>query len=215
MHESWREFLEGEFEQDYFKELAKFLKQAYAERVILPPKQKVFRAFSTDLEQVKVVIFGQDPYHQLGVANGLAFSVRKGQKLPASLMNIYKEIDNDLGQHHNIDGDLSAWQKQGVMLLNDVLTVEAHQAGSHRDKGWEVFTDACIRYLNEKRPHLVFILWGSKAREKKKMIDTAKHLIIESAHPSPLSAYRGFFGSKPFSRANRFLREKGETEIKW
>ncbi len=215
MHESWREFLEGEFEQDYFKELAKFLKQAYAERVILPPKQKVFRAFSTDLEQVKVVILGQDPYHQLGVANGLAFSVRKGQKLPASLMNIYKEIDDDLGQHYNIDGDLSAWQKQGVMLLNDVLTVEAHQAGSHRDKGWEQFTDACISYLNEKRPHLVFILWGRNAREKKKMIDTGRHLIIESAHPSPLSAYRGFFGSKPFSRANQFLRERGEKEINW
>ena len=215
MHESWKPFLESEFAKPYFMELSQFLRAEYENKTIFPPKSLVFRAFTTDLNQVKVVILGQDPYHTPGAAHGLAFSVPSTERIPPSLVNIYKEIDADIGQHANPSGSLKNWQDQGVMLLNNVLTVEAHKAGSHRGRGWETFTEATIRYLNEVRPHLVFILWGRDARSKKPLIDTSKHLVLESAHPSPLSAHAGFFGSRPFSKANEFLKAHGENEIQW
>ena len=215
MHESWKPFLKSEFDKPYFKELAVFLKDAYANKIIYPKKAQVFRAFSTDLDEVKVVILGQDPYHTPGAAEGLAFSMPSSQPVPPSLINIYKEIDNDIGFHENASGNLGAWQKQGVMLLNTVLTVEAHKAGSHRGKGWETFTTEVIKYLNETRPHLVFILWGRDARNKKSLINSEKHLVLESPHPSPLSAHSGFFGNHHFSRANEFLKEHGMKPIKW
>ena len=214
MHESWKSFLESEFSKPYFKDLAKFLHEEYEKKTIFPPKQAVFRAFSTDLEKVKVVILGQDPYHTPGVADGLAFSVSaKSNYMPPSLINIYKEIDSDIGAHVNKNGDLTSWQKQGILLLNNVLTVEAHKAGSHRGKGWEIFTEAVIKYLNASKENLVFILWGRDARNKRNLIDSSKHLILESAHPSPLSAYHGFFGSKPFSKTNEYLNAHGKTPI--
>ena len=215
MHESWKEFLNAEFEKPYFKDLAKFLHEEYETKTIFPRKELVFRAFATDLNEVKVVILGQDPYHTPGAAEGLAFSVPNSQPIPPSLINIYKEIDSDIGKHMNPRGSLANWQKQGVLLLNTVLTVEAHKPKSHSGKGWETFTTATIKYLNEKRPHLVFILWGRDARNKKALIDGSKHLILESAHPSPLSAYAGFFGSKPFSKCNQFLKQNGMSEIIW
>ena len=215
MNESWKSFLKSEFEKPYFKELAAFLHEEYENKVIYPPKQLVFSAFTTDLDEVKVVILGQDPYHTPGAAEGLAFSVPNSQPIPPSLINIYKEIDNDIGQHQNPRGSLRAWQKQGVLLLNTVLTVEAHRAGSHRGKGWEAFTTEVIKYLNERRPHLVFMLWGRDARNKKILIDASKHLILESVHPSPLSANNGFFGNHHFSRCNEFLEKNGEKPIVW
>lgn len=215
MHESWKPFLQSEFAKPYFQELSTFLHQAYQNKQIFPPKPLVFNAFTTDLNQVSVVILGQDPYHTPGAAHGLAFSVPPSQPIPPSLVNIYKEIDNDIGHHANPTGNLSAWQKQGVLLLNNVLTVEAHRAGSHRGHGWETFTEATIQYLNANRPHLVFILWGRDARNKKSLIDTSKHLILESPHPSPLSAHAGFFGNHHFSRTNQFLREHQLPEINW
>lgn len=235
MHSSWKPFLEEEFKKPYFQELSAFLKQAYATKTIFPKREQVFRAFETNLDEIKVVILGQDPYHTPGAAMGLAFSVPASEKIPPSLINIYKEIDSDLGklyqdlktmnpsldlkledyQHQNKTGDLSSWAKQGVLLLNNVLTVEAHLAGSHRGKGWENFTEDVIKYLNETRPHLVFILWGRDARSKKPLIDQSKHLVIESAHPSPLSAHAGFFGSRPFTRTNNFLLEHKMKAIMW
>ena len=215
MHESWKEFLKAEFDKPYFKELSKFLHEEYEHKTIFPPKQLVFSAFTTDLNEVKVVILGQDPYHTPGTAEGLAFSVPNSQPIPPSLINIYKEIDSDIGHHANPRGSLRAWQKQGVLLLNTVLTVEAHRAGSHRGKGWETFTTATISYLNEVRPHLVFMLWGRDARNKKTLIDTSKHLVLESAHPSPLSAYNGFFGNHHFSKCNEFLAQNGMEPIEW
>ena len=215
MHESWKPFLKGEFEKPYFKDLSEFLHEEYETKTIFPRKELVFRAFATDLNEVKVVILGQDPYHTPGAAEGLAFSVPNSQPIPPSLINIYKEIDSDIGQHKNLRGSLASWQKQGVLLLNTVLTVEAHRAGSHRGKGWETFTTATISYLNETRPHLVFILWGRDARNKRGLIDTSRHLALESAHPSPLSAYHGFFGSKPFSKCNEYLTKNGMKPIDW
>ena len=215
MHESWKPFLKAEFEKPYFKDLSSFLHNEYETKTIFPRKELVFRAFATDLNGVKVVILGQDPYHTPGAAEGLAFSVPNSQPIPPSLINIYKEIDNDIGSHANPRGSLASWQKQGVLLLNTVLTVEAHKPKSHSGKGWEIFTTEVIKYLNETRPHLVFILWGRDARNKKALIDTSKHLILESAHPSPLSAYAGFFGSKPFSKCNRFLEEHKLGSIVW
>lgn len=234
-HESWKPFLESEFKKPYFQDLSIFLKKEYASKTIFPEKQAVFRAFSTNLDEISVVILGQDPYHTPGAATGLAFSVPATEKIPPSLVNIYKEIDSDLGtvykdlmtmnpnlklnpddyHHHNESGDLSNWAEQGVLLLNNVLTVEAHIAGSHRGHGWETFTENVIKYLNEIRPHLVFILWGRDARNKKPLIDETKHLILESAHPSPLSAHAGFFGSRPFSKTNAFLQENGMKQIVW
>lgn len=215
MHSSWQTFLKAEFEKPYFKDLAQFLHQEYEKKTIFPKKELVFSAFTTDLNEVKVVILGQDPYHTPGAAEGLAFSVPPSQPIPPSLINIYKEIDSDIGKHTCKSGSLRPWQKQGVLLLNTVLTVEAHRAGSHRGKGWETFTTAVISYLNETRPHLVFILWGRDARNKKSLIDGNKHLILESPHPSPLSAYSGFFGSKPFSKCNNYLKLHGLDEIIW
>lgn len=226
MHESWKEFLDSEFAKPYFKELSEFLQQEYEKKMIFPPKQLVFSAFTTDLNQVKVVILGQDPYHTPGAAEGLAFSVPYSEPVPPSLKNIYKEIEDDLGcpsicaarkvgDKLLASGSLRPWQKQGVLLLNSVLTVEAHKAGSHRGHGWETFTTETIKFLNQTRPHLVFILWGRDARNKKVLIDASKHLILESAHPSPLSAYNGFFGNHHFSKANAFLHKCGQEEIDW
>ena len=215
MHESWKPFLKSEFEKPYFQELSKFLHEAYETKTIFPKKSLVFSAFTTDLNEVKVVILGQDPYHTPGAAEGLAFSVPSSQPIPPSLVNIYKEIDSDIGKHANPTGSLRNWQKQGVLLLNTVLTVEAHKPKSHSGKGWETFTTEVIKYLNEKQPHLVFILWGRDARNKAALIDESKHLILESPHPSPLSAYYGFFGSKPFSKCNEYLKNHNLEPIVW
>ena len=215
MHESWKEFLQAEFEKPYFKELSTFLHQEYETKRIFPKKTQVFRAFSTDLNKVTVVILGQDPYHTPGAAHGLAFSVPDTEPIPPSLVNIYKEIDSEYGSHHNKTGNLKNWQEQGVLLLNNVLTVEAHHAGSHRGKGWETFTKATVEYLNTTRPHLVFLLWGRDARSKASLIDQSKHLVLESAHPSPLSAYNGFFGNGHFKKANAYLKAHNLPEIKW
>lgn len=215
MHESWKPFLKSEFDKPYFKELSKFLHQEYEDKTIYPPKTLVFSAFTTDLNEVKVVILGQDPYHTPGAAEGLAFSVPSSQPVPPSLVNIYKEIDSDIGSHKNPSGSLRNWQRQGVLLLNTALTVEAHRPKSHAGKGWETFTTATIEYLNREREHLVFILWGRDARNKKSLIDTSRHLVLESAHPSPLSAHAGFFGSRPFSKCNKYLESHGLEPIEW
>ena len=215
MHESWKPVLQAEFEQPYFKELAKFLHSAYEQKTIFPPKQQVFSAFTTDLNNVKVVIIGQDPYHEPGQAHGLAFSVKDGVRIPPSLVNIYKEIKAEYGKDIPASGKLTRWQEQGVLLLNNVLTVEAHKAGSHRNQGWEDFTLHCVEYLSEKQPHLVFLLWGRDARSKAKLIDKKKHLVLESAHPSPLSAYNGFFGNNHFRQCNDWLESQGLKPIDW
>ena len=215
MHPSWKPFLQSEFAKPYFQELSAFLHEAYATKTIFPPKTQVFRAFTTDLGAVKVVILGQDPYHTPGAAHGLAFSVPDSQPIPPSLVNIYREIDAEYGHHANPTGNLTNWQRQGVLLLNNVLTVEAHRAGSHRGHGWETFTEAVIRYLNDQRPHLVFLLWGRDARSKKPLIDASRHLILESPHPSPLSAHSGFFGNNHFRLANRFLEQHDLVPIEW
>lgn len=215
MHESWKPFLKSEFEKPYFKELSGFLHSEYETKTIFPRKELVFRAFTTDLNSVKVVILGQDPYHTPGAAEGLAFSVPASQPIPPSLINIYKEIDSDIGRHANTRGSLASWQKQGVLLLNTVLTVEAHRAGSHRGKGWEIFTTEVIKYLNRERENLVFMLWGRDARNKKTLINTSRHLVLEAAHPSPLSAYHGFFGCRHFSKCNEYLVKHGREGIVW
>lgn len=215
MHESWKEFLNSEFKKPYFVELSKFLHEEYEKKTIFPKKELVFRAFATDLNDVKVVILGQDPYHTPGAAEGLAFSVPNSQPIPPSLINIYKEIDSDIGHHNNPTGHLKNWQDQGVLLLNTVLTVEAHKAGSHRGKGWETFTTEVIKYLNDNSEHLVFLLWGRDARNKKSLIDTSKHLVLEAPHPSPLSAYSGFFGCKHFSKCNEYLIKNNKKPIDW
>ena len=215
MHESWKNFLNSEFNKPYFKELSEFLHKEYAGKQIFPPKRLVFSAFTTDLNGVKVVILGQDPYHTPGAAEGLAFSVPPSQPIPPSLVNIYKEIDNDIGRHTNPSGSLRNWQKQGVLLLNTVLTVEAHRPKSHAGKGWETFTTAVISYLNLERDNLVFMLWGRDARNKKTLIDSSRHLILEAPHPSPLSAHSGFFGCKHFSKCNEYLEEHGKKAIEW
>lgn len=215
MHPSWKPFLQSEFAKPYFQELSTFLHEAYAAKTIFPPKAQVFRAFTTDLGTVKVVILGQDPYHTPGAAHGLAFSVPDSQPIPPSLVNIYREIDAEYGHHANPTGNLTDWQRQGVLLLNNVLTVEAHRAGSHRGHGWETFTEAVIRYLNDQRPHLVFLLWGRDARSKKPLIDASRHLILESPHPSPLSAHSGFFGNNHFRLTNQFLEQHDLAPIEW
>lgn len=215
MHESWQDFLQAEFSQPYFKKLSNFLHEAYNNSVVHPPKQQVFSAFTTDLNNVKVVILGQDPYHEPGQAHGLAFSVRENVKIPPSLVNIYKEINTEFGTPIPKSGNLQRWQEQGVLLLNNVLTVEAHKAGSHRNQGWEDFTLHCVEYLSEKQPHLVFLLWGRDARSKAKLIDKKKHLVLESAHPSPLSAYNGFFGNNHFKQCNDWLKKQGLKPIEW
>lgn len=215
MHESWQDFLQAEFNQPYFKKLSAFLHEAYQNSVVYPPKQQVFSAFTTNLNDVKVVILGQDPYHEPGQAHGLAFSVRENVKIPPSLVNIYKEINSEYNTPIPKSGNLKRWQEQGVLLLNNVLTVEAHKAGSHRNRGWEDFTLHCVEYLSEKQPHLVFLLWGRDARSKAKLIDKKKHLVLESAHPSPLSAYNGFFGNNHFRQCNDWLESQGLKPIDW
>lgn len=215
MHESWKPILQAEFEQPYFKELSEFLTAEYERTTVFPPKQQVFSAFKTDLNAVKVVIIGQDPYHGPGQAHGLAFSVRDGVQIPPSLQNIFKEIHAETGAEIPNSGNLQRWAEQGVLLLNNVLTVEAHHAGSHRAKGWETFTENIIKYLNENRPHLVFLLWGRDARNKAKLVDKSKHLVLESAHPSPLSAYNGFFGNNHFIKCNKQLEQWQIAPIEW
>ncbi|MDR3546968.1 MAG: uracil-DNA glycosylase [Candidatus Pacebacteria bacterium] len=214
---SWKEKLADEFEQPYFKELSEFVRKEYLDEAVYPPPKYVFRAFELcPFDKVKVVILGQDPYHGPKQANGLSFAVNEGVTLPPSLQNIFKEIESDLGKplvHRS--GDLSRWAEQGVLLMNATLTVRARMAGSHQGHGWERFTDAVIRVLSEEREHLVFILWGNYARQKGSHIDRTKHLVIESAHPSPFSAAHGFFGSKPFSKANAYLEAHDETSIDW
>ena len=216
IEESWKQKLTPEFEKDYFIKLTEFVRAEYASKTIYPPAKLIFNAFDhCPFDDVKVVIIGQDPYHGPGQAHGLCFSVTEGIPNPPSLQNIFKEIMSDLGKPMPANGDLTRWARQGVLLLNATLTVQAHQAGSHQRKGWEEFTDAAIRLLAEEREHLVFILWGAYAQKKGAFIDRSKHLVLASAHPSPLSAYNGFFGNKHFSRTNEYLKAHGIAEIEW
>lgn len=216
IEESWRSHLQGEFDKPYFATLTQFVRSEYATRQIFPPGRQIFNAFDLcPFDHVKVVIIGQDPYHDDGQANGLCFSVNPGTPFPPSLQNIFKEISDDLGRPMPTDGDLSRWARQGVLLLNATLTVRAHQAGSHQGNGWEQFTDAVIHELSAHRDHLVFMLWGSYAKAKGAQIDTSRHCILTAAHPSPLSAYRGFFGCHHFSLANAYLTSHGLTPIDW
>ena len=216
INNDWLAPLTPEFAKPYYRELYKKVKEEYATHVIFPPSNEVFSAFElTPLADVKVVILGQDPYHNVGQAHGLCFSVKPDVEIPPSLVNIYKELHDDLGCYIPNNGYLVKWAKQGVLMLNTVLTVRAHQANSHRGIGWEEFTNAAIRVLNEQDRPIVFILWGSPAQRKKEMLNNPKHLILEAPHPSPLSAYRGFFGSKPFSQTNAFLEKNGLTPIDW
>lgn len=213
---SWKRELANEFEKDYFIKLTQFVRNEYHTTTVYPPGKLIFNAFNLcPFNQVKVVIIGQDPYHGPGQAHGLCFSVNDGIPFPPSLQNIFKEIQSDLGSPIPATGNLTRWAKQGVLLLNATLTVRAHQAGSHQRQGWEEFTDAAIRALAEKREHLVFILWGSYAQKKGAFIDRNKHLVLTSVHPSPLSAYNGFFGNKHFSRTNEYLIQHGESPIQW
>jgi uracil-DNA glycosylase len=213
---SWKEKLDGEFERPYFTELIRFVKDEYQTQTVYPAGQEIFSAFShCPFSQVKVVIIGQDPYHGPGQANGLCFSVRQGIRMPPSLINIFKEIQNDLGKPVPSSGDLQRWARQGVLLLNATLTVRASSPGSHQNKGWETFTDAAIRILAKERHHIVFLLWGAYAQKKGEFIDRTRHLVLMSAHPSPFSADRGFFGCKHFSKTNEYLRAHGITEIEW
>ncbi len=212
----WLEPLNPEFRKPYYAELFQFVKEEYAARKVFPPADDIFNAFHlTPLSQVKVVILGQDPYHNDGQAHGLCFSVKPDVDIPPSLVNIYQELHDDLGCDIPNNGYLTKWAKQGVLMLNTVLTVRAHQANSHRGKGWEEFTDAAIRILNEQDRPIVFILWGSPAQKKAAMLHNPKHLILKSPHPSPLSAYRGFFGSRPFSQTNEFLERNGLEPVDW
>ena len=212
----WLDALKGEFSQPYYKKLFQKVNEEYKTRRIFPPADDIFNAFHlTPLHNVKVVILGQDPYHGDGQAHGLCFSVRPGVDIPPSLANIYQELPDDLGCTIPNHGCLTKWAKQGVLLLNTVLTVRAHQANSHKGIGWEEFTDAAIRKLNEQDRPIVFILWGKPAQAKKAMLHNPRHLILEAPHPSPLSAYRGFFGSRPFSQANRFLEAQGVEPVDW
>lgn len=213
---SWKERLADEFEKPYFKELTDFVRQEYKTQVCYPPGGLIFNAFNLcPFDQVKVVIIGQDPYHGLGQAHGLCFSVNDGIPFPPSLQNIFKEIQADLGKEVPVSGNLTRWAEQGVLLLNATLTVRAHQAASHQRHGWEEFTDAVIRKLSQERDHLVFILWGAYAQKKGAVIDRERHLVLTSAHPSPLSAYHGFFGNKHFSLTNAYLEQYGKTPINW
>lgn len=216
IEESWKIRLQPEFEKDYFYKLTEFVKNEYRTQTIYPPGNLIFNAFNLcPFDKVKVVIIGQDPYHGPGQANGLCFSVNDGVPFPPSLINIFKEIKSDIGTEPPSTGNLTRWADQGVLLLNATLTVRARQAGSHQNKGWETFTDAAIRELATQRENLVFILWGSYAQKKGAFIDRNKHLVLTSAHPSPLSAFNGFFGNKHFSRTNEYLKAHGKTEIVW
>ena len=216
IEESWKQRLAPEFERDYFIKLTEFVRSEYSRTTIYPPARQIFNAFDhCPFNDVKVVIIGQDPYHGPGQAHGLCFSVAEGVPNPPSLQNIFKEIMSDLGKPLPPNGDLTRWARQGVLLLNATPTVQAHQAGSHQRRGWETFTDAAIRCLAEEREHLVFILWGAYAQKKGAFIDRNKHLVLASPHPSPLSAYQGFFGNHHFTRANEYLVQHGKKPIVW
>lgn len=216
IEQSWKDQLKEEFEKDYFVKLTDFVRVEYKTKQIFPPARLIFNAFEhTPFDKVKVVILGQDPYHNDGQAHGLSFSVPDGIPAPPSLVNIFKEINRDLGIPVPRSGNLTRWANQGVLLLNATLTVQAHMAGSHQKKGWEAFTDAAIHHLAEKRENLVFILWGAYAQKKASFIDPNKHLVLRSVHPSPLSAYNGFFGNSHFSTTNKYLQSKGIAPIEW
>ncbi|MDY0199664.1 MAG: uracil-DNA glycosylase [Tenuifilaceae bacterium] len=216
IHSSWELVLREQFQHEYFSRLKTFLLYEKQHHIVYPPSDQIFNAFnSTPFDKVKVVILGQDPYHGDGQSHGLCFSVPKGVKLPPSLVNIFKEITSDLGSKMPAHGNLSLWAQQGVLLLNATLTVRAHQAGSHQNRGWERFTDAAIEAISKHRSNVVFMLWGAHAQAKEKLIDTNKHCVLKAPHPSPLSAYRGFFGCKHFSQANNYLEGKGIEGIKW
>ena len=217
IEQSWKDVLSSEFEKDYFKKLTDFVRAEYLSgKTIYPEAKNIFNAFNLcPLQNVKVVIIGQDPYHEPHQAHGLCFSVESGTEFPPSLVNIYKEIESDLGHKSITNGDLSDWARQGVLLLNSTLTVQAHIAASHSGHGWETFTDAVIRAVAQNRKHVVYMLWGSFAQKKAEFVDEHENLILKSAHPSPLSAYRGFFGNHHFSRANEYLTVNGETPINW
>lgn len=216
MEPQWAIELQDEFDKPYFEKLIRFVKDEYAHHVVYPPGNLIFNAFDLcPFSSVKVVIIGQDPYHGPGQAHGLCFSVNDGIDFPPSLRNIFKEINNDLSIPIPPSGNLTRWANQGILLLNATLTVRANQAGSHQKMGWETFTDAAIKKLNTNHNNLVFLLWGAYAQRKKELIDTSRHLVLESVHPSPLSASRGFFGNNHFSRANEYLIEKGKKPIDW
>ena len=216
LYNDWQDYLKEEFEKPYYLSLREFLKEAYTRETIFPPAKEIYQALHlTSYEATKVVILGQDPYHGEGQAHGLAFSVHEGMRFPPSLVNIFKELETDLGCPYPSSGDLTPWAKEGVLLLNTTLTVKEKTPLSHKDKGWETLTDSIIKVLAQKESPLVFILWGANARAKKAYLKDTPHLIIESAHPSPLSAHRGFFGSKPFSKCNAFLKSVGQEEIDW
>lgn len=216
IEESWKRRLQTEFDKPYFEALTSFVREEYSKGRCYPPGKLIFNAFNLcPFDKVKVVLIGQDPYHEPGQAMGLCFSVNEGIMFPPSLQNIFKEISDDIGTPIPASGDLTRWAKQGVMLLNATLTVREHQAGSHQGRGWETFTDAVIQTLAREREHLVFILWGSYAQKKGAFIDRSRHLVLQSAHPSPLSAYRGFFGNKHFSQANTYLQAHGIEKIQW
>ena len=213
---SWKKHLASEFERPYFEQLREFVREEYATRAVYPPAAQIFRAFDEcPFDKVKVVILGQDPYHGPGQANGLCFAVGAHVPPPPSLVNIFKEIESDLGRPVSRDPDLSRWARQGVLLLNATLTVRANAAGSHQNKGWEQFTDAAVHALSREREGLVFMLWGSYARRKGASIDRKKHLVLECAHPSPLSAHNGFFGCRHFSKANEYLAARGDAPVDW
>lgn len=216
IEESWKEVLFDEFQKPYFEELKRFLVEEKQRYTIYPHGSNIFAAFNaTSFDNVKVVVLGQDPYHGAGQAHGLAFSVNEGVPFPPSLQNIFKELCDDMGCSMPKSGNLMQWAKEGVFLINAVLTVRASEANSHKSRGWEIFTDAVIRLLNEQKENLVFILWGAPAGAKASLIDAKKHLILKAPHPSPLSSYRGFFGSKPFSKTNEYLVSKAINPIKW
>ena len=216
IEDSWKRRLHPEFDKPYFYNLTNFVKEEYSKHTIYPPGKFIFHAFNTcPFDKVKVVIIGQDPYHEPGQYYGLCFSVLDGVPFPPSLLNIFKEIENDLGKPMPKSGRLERWADQGVLLINAILTVRAHQAGSHRGKGWEEFTDAVIKILNDEKENIVFMLWGSYAQRKGAFIDRNRHCVLTAAHPSPLSADRGFFGCKHFSKANQYFKSKGISEIEW
>lgn len=216
IEKSWKNILQEEFNKPYFADLVKFVKEEYLYKVVFPSASNIFNAFNKcPFSEVKVVIIGQDPYHNINQANGLAFSVNEGVRLPPSLINIFKEVNNDVNKPIPSSGNLERWSKQGVFLLNSILTVRAHEPNSHNNKGWEIFTDSVIKILSEQKENLVFILWGAIAQQKGATIDNNKHLILKSAHPSPFSAHRGFFGNKHFSKTNQYLKENNIEPIMW
>ncbi|MDF1882716.1 uracil-DNA glycosylase [Sulfurimonas sp. SAG-AH-194-C21] len=216
LNNDWSNFLDIEFQKDYYINLLKFIEDEYANKTIYPKNEDIFRAFNLlPLSEVKVVIIGQDPYHGSNQANGLAFSVTSNVKVPPSLKNIYKELLDDTDCGIPINGDLTSWAKQGVLLINSVLTVEKASPHSHKNKGWEIFTDNVIKNLSNDYENIVFVLWGGPSQKKEVLIDTKKHLLLKAPHPSPLSSYRGFFGSKPFSKINNYLKEHKQEEINW